>query len=87
MPARCLIQRFCLRESGNILASARDLAIEGSHAAMDQTSFEAMAQQVDAMINRMLGTANTESTQSCLEAHPLALHRSRDGNRYHGGHR
>src|SRR3990172_188507 len=49
-----------LREAGNILSSARDTAIEASHAANSPEAFEVLAQQVDALIARLLAVANTQ---------------------------
>jgi flagellar hook-associated protein 3 len=49
-----------LREASNIFTSAREIAIEASHATNNAESFEALAQQVDALITRLLGIANTQ---------------------------
>lgn len=49
-----------LRDSVGILSSARAIAIEGSHSANDAGAFEALAQQVDALINRLLDVSNSQ---------------------------
>lgn len=50
-----------LRETSEILSQARQVAIEASHSTNDRTSFEALAQQVDALFNRLLNVANTQN--------------------------
>lgn len=55
-----------LQQAGDILSQARQIAIEGSHAALSPTSYEALAQQVDALLNRMLDTANTQNAGGYL---------------------
>src|SRR5882672_8751981 len=48
-----------LREASDILSQGREVAIEGSHAGNDPTSREALAQEVDSLLNRMFEVANT----------------------------
>jgi flagellar hook-associated protein 3 FlgL len=50
-----------LQQVDSIFAQAKSLAIQASNSANDTSSFSAMAQQVDAMINGLLSAANTQS--------------------------
>jgi flagellar hook-associated protein 3 len=50
-----------LRDAGNILTQAKQTAIEGANAANDATANQALAQQIDALLKRMLDTANTKN--------------------------
>lgn len=49
-----------LTEAGNILSKARTVAIEASHSGNDATALKSMAQEVDSLLNRLLGVANTQ---------------------------
>jgi flagellar hook-associated protein 3 FlgL len=49
-----------LQEANSILSQARDVAVQGSNSTNDATSFEALAQQVDAFLNRLVNVANTQ---------------------------
>jgi flagellar hook-associated protein 3 len=50
-----------LQDVSNLFTQARSVAIEGSSSINDSTSFESLAQSVDAMIDRLLNLANTKS--------------------------
>src|SRR5262249_28689353 len=49
-----------LTEAGNILSKAGEIAIEGSHGGTDVESRNALATQVDALLTRLVETANTQ---------------------------
>lgn len=51
-----------LQEAGSIMSSAREIALEGAQAGNDATSYEALAQQVDSLINRLLDVANSQDS-------------------------
>ena len=50
-----------LLEANNIITQARQVAIEGSHGTNDNNSFEALAQEIDAILNRLINIANTQN--------------------------
>lgn len=72
-----------LTETGTILSKARELAIEGTHGIHDQKSLDALATHVDALLERLTETANTQFGSRYLfggtasQAAPFAV--SRDG--------
>lgn len=49
-----------LTEGGNVLAQARRTAIEAANSVNDTASLEVFAQQIDALLGRMLTVANTQ---------------------------
>jgi flagellar hook-associated protein 3 len=49
-----------LLEAGNILGQARTIAVEGSHSTNTPQAHEALAKQVDQLLDRMLEVANTQ---------------------------
>lgn len=51
-----------LQESAGILSSARQVALEGAQSGNDVTSYEALARQVDALINRLLDESNSRDS-------------------------
>jgi flagellar hook-associated protein 3 FlgL len=48
-----------LQQADNILSQAKSIAIQAGNSGNDSVSLEALAQQVDQLINQMLGVANT----------------------------
>jgi flagellin-like hook-associated protein FlgL len=50
-----------LQDAGGILSKAREIALEGAQSGNDAASYEALAQQVDALINRLLDAGNTQN--------------------------
>lgn len=50
-----------LRDASNILVKAHEVAIEANHGGNDATSLEALAKEVDALLSRLLDTANTQN--------------------------
>jgi flagellar hook-associated protein 3 len=55
-----------LRDAASILTTARDVAIEGAHAVNGDTAFTALAEQVDALLRRLVDNANTEYAEQFL---------------------
>ncbi len=55
-----------LQNVSDIFTQARQIAGEGSNSTNDSTSFEALAQQVDALINRLVAAANTQNNGTYL---------------------
>jgi flagellar hook-associated protein 3 FlgL len=55
-----------LQEANGILSQARGVAVEGSNSTNDATSFEALAQQVDGFLNRLVNVANTQDNDHYL---------------------
>jgi flagellar hook-associated protein 3 FlgL len=49
-----------LQQADNILTQAKGIALEASSSTNDTASFSALADQVDQLINQMLGVANTQ---------------------------
>lgn len=60
------ISNSALVEAGNILSQAQSIAVEASNSANDTTSFEALAQQVDGLLGRLLDQANTKNGDQYL---------------------
>lgn len=50
-----------MQESADILSKAREIALEGAQSGNDSSSYEALAQQVDALIDRLLDQSNTQN--------------------------
>lgn len=50
-----------LQDAGTILSSARQVALEGAQSGNDASSYEALAQQVDSMLDRLLDLSNTQN--------------------------
>jgi flagellin-like hook-associated protein FlgL len=57
-----------LREIGQLFTNAKVLAIEGANAVNDQSGRQAIAQQVDSLLDRLLGLANAEHNGRALFA-------------------
>ena len=57
-----------LRAASDILASARQIALEASNATNDSTSFEAFASQLDSLIDRLVEVANARHVGRALFA-------------------
>lgn len=55
-----------LQEANNILVQARGLALEGTNSVNDPGSRQAMAQEVDQLIGRLLNVANSKHDNSYL---------------------
>ncbi len=55
-----------LRDASAILVQAREVAIEANHGSNDAAAFEAMAQEVDRLLSRLLDTANTQNVGRSL---------------------
>ncbi|MFO0863134.1 MAG: hypothetical protein U0744_00485 [Gemmataceae bacterium] len=55
-----------LQEANNILVQARGMALEGANAVNDAGAREALAQQVDQLIGRLLEVANSKQDNSYL---------------------
>lgn len=49
-----------LLEGSHILDQARQAAIEGAHSSNDQNALNALGQQVDSLLNRLVAVANTQ---------------------------
>jgi flagellin-like hook-associated protein FlgL len=49
-----------LRQVSNVLAQARDIALTANHSANDRAAMEALTQQLDGLLGRMMELANTE---------------------------
>lgn len=50
-----------MQQSANIMSSAREIAIEGAQSGSDPTAYEALAQQVDTLVNRLLDESNSQN--------------------------
>ena len=55
-----------LTEAGQLLAQARDLAIQGANTGNDQTSHQALSDQVDSLLNRLVALSNSKSGDQYL---------------------
>jgi flagellar hook-associated protein 3 FlgL len=55
-----------LQSASDIFTQAKQIASEGANSVNDPSSFEALAQQVDALIKRLVGVANSQNNGTYL---------------------